>query len=354
VVERQFSIRFGGQEVSLAEGETVLGRSRNCAIRIDDESVSRAHAAIEVREGAASIRDLGSSNGSFVNGKPVSGQTPLQNGDVIARGSAMLSVVERGAPEAEKKTTMIPPESVPAETRMITVTPAPAPPRVTGPTARRAVADVTIRDVMAAAAAAAPEEFPMPEAESRRRPDRPTRAPADVTIRDDFRDIARQGPAASAGNPPAPVSRRLIGALIDFVAVFLISIICFLPAAVAIFTRQSLRERGGSDPVFWILLLFCAGVALAADCIYFLSGWCGKGASFGQRLAGLRVETERGELLKSGAALIRFVIVGLYLATAGVLSLSVLFDREGKGLADRLSRSRVVASPSPAAALTEA
>ena len=51
----------------LAEGSNLVGRERDCAVRIDSPSVSRHHARILVIQGEATVEDLGSKNGTYVN-----------------------------------------------------------------------------------------------------------------------------------------------------------------------------------------------------------------------------------------------------------------------------------------------
>jgi len=57
----------------LSEGSNVVGRDRDCAVRIDSPSVSRHHARILVTQGEATIEDLGSKNGTYVNEQPIKG-----------------------------------------------------------------------------------------------------------------------------------------------------------------------------------------------------------------------------------------------------------------------------------------
>jgi DNA-binding winged helix-turn-helix (wHTH) protein len=83
-------VSWGDREVALSDGENVLGREPTVAFWIDLNSVSRRHARIVVADGAATIEDLGSRNGTFVNGKRIEGPTKLANGDKIKIGSASL------------------------------------------------------------------------------------------------------------------------------------------------------------------------------------------------------------------------------------------------------------------------
>lgn len=58
----------------LSEGENTVGRASNCAISLDDKSVSRQHALMTVRSGRVTLKDLGSSNHTYLNGTQVGRQ----------------------------------------------------------------------------------------------------------------------------------------------------------------------------------------------------------------------------------------------------------------------------------------
>jgi DNA-binding winged helix-turn-helix (wHTH) protein len=81
---------WGDREIALAEGKNVLGRDPEAAVWIDMTSVSRRHASVVVSEGTASVEDLGSKNGTLVNGERITSPTPLVNGDRIKIGAASL------------------------------------------------------------------------------------------------------------------------------------------------------------------------------------------------------------------------------------------------------------------------
>lgn len=84
----------------LAEGMTSLGRHDDCIIRIKSSQVSRRHCEIHEADGNLTVRDLGSSNGTFVNGKRVLGQQALKVGDELTVGSVTLRVATLGQPVA--------------------------------------------------------------------------------------------------------------------------------------------------------------------------------------------------------------------------------------------------------------
>jgi DNA-binding winged helix-turn-helix (wHTH) protein len=75
----------------VAEGTTMIGRDLNCAIVVDARGVSRQHARIHLAAGTAELEDLGSKNGTLVNGVRVESLTPLSEGDKIQIGTVMLT-----------------------------------------------------------------------------------------------------------------------------------------------------------------------------------------------------------------------------------------------------------------------
>jgi len=83
------------QSFPLTDGEHVAGRDAECALVIDGTTVSRNHARITVAQGAATIEDLGSTNGTHVNGTRISTPTRLAPGDEFALGSEVLRVRQR-------------------------------------------------------------------------------------------------------------------------------------------------------------------------------------------------------------------------------------------------------------------
>lgn len=85
-----YSLFRGRDELRLMEGRNVIGRGDDADITLDSASVSRIHACIEVREGAASIEDLESKNGTFVRGVRIAESTPLSDGDDIRLGQVPL------------------------------------------------------------------------------------------------------------------------------------------------------------------------------------------------------------------------------------------------------------------------
>ncbi len=75
-----------GQRFVLDQPRAEIGRDSALPIQVDDESVSREHAVIEQRDGRCLLRDLGSTNGTFVNGQRCEAME-LQPGDRIGLGA---------------------------------------------------------------------------------------------------------------------------------------------------------------------------------------------------------------------------------------------------------------------------
>lgn len=74
-----------------------VGRLGDNDAQIDDGSVSSHHAEIELGEGSAVLRDLGSTNGTFVNGEQLTGEIPISAGDEIYFGSVRSVFMEPAA-----------------------------------------------------------------------------------------------------------------------------------------------------------------------------------------------------------------------------------------------------------------
>lgn len=77
-----------GRVVNLSEfQEFIIGRSHNCQLVAHDTSCSRRHAKLNIADDrSVSIEDLGSTNGSKVNGKTITSAHPLQDGDLVQLG----------------------------------------------------------------------------------------------------------------------------------------------------------------------------------------------------------------------------------------------------------------------------
>lgn len=81
---------WGDRNLSLRAGENVLGRDREAEVCLDAASVSRHHARVVVEGSRATLEDLGSKNGTRLNGERQSGARELHDGDAIRLGAVQL------------------------------------------------------------------------------------------------------------------------------------------------------------------------------------------------------------------------------------------------------------------------
>jgi pSer/pThr/pTyr-binding forkhead associated (FHA) protein len=77
---------IAGRTVDAAD--RTVGRE-GCDVLLADPEVSRRHARIVLTGAGAEVEDLGSTNGTFVNGRRITGRTALQPGDRIAFGNTV-------------------------------------------------------------------------------------------------------------------------------------------------------------------------------------------------------------------------------------------------------------------------
>jgi predicted component of type VI protein secretion system len=80
------------RKITLRSSEAVVGRRRGNQIRIPSADVSRNHARLSVQDGYVVVEDLGSFNGTFLNGERISGLRPVRPGDRIEIGPVVFLV----------------------------------------------------------------------------------------------------------------------------------------------------------------------------------------------------------------------------------------------------------------------
>jgi pSer/pThr/pTyr-binding forkhead associated (FHA) protein len=87
-------LKVNNQEHVFHKGRVIVGRSRDVDFRIENADVSRRHAAFYWSDGNIVVKDLGSTNGTMVNGYPVD-STIVQPGDVVLVGDCFITVESR-------------------------------------------------------------------------------------------------------------------------------------------------------------------------------------------------------------------------------------------------------------------
>jgi predicted component of type VI protein secretion system len=187
-----------GAERALESG-TTIGRE-GCDITLTDPDVSRRHAAIRIAAGEVTIEDLGSTNGTLVNGETITEPRTLRDGDEVRIGSAIWRL---RAPAAATRLSDVPSEMSPASqatTLRPAATPAPEPPTP-------AASEPATEEARPAASAPAPapsaprEAAPAPSASREAAPAPSERAPAPMSA---AATPAPAGGVSRRGDVPAP------------------------------------------------------------------------------------------------------------------------------------------------------
>jgi Protein of unknown function (DUF3662)/FHA domain len=83
-----------GSSVAIGAAPVVIGRMPECAVVLGDTNVSRRHAQVALDDGSVVVTDLGSTNGTFVNGRRVTRAT-VRPGDELTIGTSRLRVEVR-------------------------------------------------------------------------------------------------------------------------------------------------------------------------------------------------------------------------------------------------------------------
>lgn len=82
-----------GREVKIPTPKCLIGRSDECHLRPKSEAISRRHCVIFVKEGNLLVRDLGSKNGTYVNGERISEDVKIKSGDTVHFGPLGFEVL---------------------------------------------------------------------------------------------------------------------------------------------------------------------------------------------------------------------------------------------------------------------
>ncbi|VTS07380.1 GGDEF domain-containing protein [Tuwongella immobilis] len=90
-----------GARYTLSDKPLLMGRGEESDIRIPENSVSRKHALIEPSADGFTVKDLGSTNGTFVNDTPTNGPRSLHDGDYLRIGNCIYRYLAGGNVEAE-------------------------------------------------------------------------------------------------------------------------------------------------------------------------------------------------------------------------------------------------------------
>jgi len=195
-----------GVERPLEPG-TTIGRE-GCDITLPDPDVSRRHAAIQIMAGELSIEDLGSTNGTFVNGEQIMERRTLRGGDEVRIGSTVWRL---RAPAEATRLSDVPSEVSPAS-QATTLRPAAAP----EPPIEQAPPEPPTEEAPPAPAPVREEAPPAPPPSERAPAPMREEAPPPTAAPPSERAPAPISAASAAPAPPGPASRRGDVPLPDF------------------------------------------------------------------------------------------------------------------------------------------
>lgn len=180
----------------LLDDELLIGRHADGAGRLaDDDEISRSHARISLdRSGFCAIEDLGSTNGTFVNGLRIAGPQTLSVGDTIEVGGTTLVVRELPVPTSERALKAVHPQPTVAPRSASQETPSIA----RGPSGRPQ------RGLYSADRPAADRSTPAPGTEPGDADDEPTAAHASLSLTLHV-DFAGREAAVAIGEGAEPI-----------------------------------------------------------------------------------------------------------------------------------------------------
>ncbi len=108
--------RSASSAVKLQDGVTTAGRQDDCHLRIRSSQVSRKHCELFEKHGLLLVKDLTSSNGTFVNGKKIDGQRVMEPGDELSIGPITFRVEKIGQPAPARPAATPAPAKKPGDT----------------------------------------------------------------------------------------------------------------------------------------------------------------------------------------------------------------------------------------------
>ncbi len=100
---QRFAVDYRGRAIVLPSGSYTIGRSSACDIALDGSQASRRHARITVSDRSATIEDMGSTNGVYLNGTRITAPEQLRDGDRVVVGGEELGVSESTRPPGNRR-----------------------------------------------------------------------------------------------------------------------------------------------------------------------------------------------------------------------------------------------------------
>ncbi len=95
-----FQLQIDEQRHALEEGDNILGRADDCQVTLKSGSISRHHTAITISGDHATVRDLESKNGTFVQGRRVRDAVEIRDGNSLRAGSINMRFIRVAADQS--------------------------------------------------------------------------------------------------------------------------------------------------------------------------------------------------------------------------------------------------------------
>jgi predicted component of type VI protein secretion system len=104
-----------GPCLNFPDGDYLIGRGPECHVRHQSELISRRHCLLRVRGLSVHVRDLGSTNGTLLNGWPIAGERAMSQGEILQIGPLVLELLLESA-DCASPNVPTPAPGVPAST----------------------------------------------------------------------------------------------------------------------------------------------------------------------------------------------------------------------------------------------
>ena len=101
IVVTEYRLHYRGTLFPIRSGEVILGRSSYASIVVNNPLASREHAVVRSVGGRLEVADLGSKNGTYVNGKRIEGATRVDAGDVVKIGTDTIEIARMHAQDPQ-------------------------------------------------------------------------------------------------------------------------------------------------------------------------------------------------------------------------------------------------------------
>lgn len=313
--------------MEILDGEATLGRSRTATVCVEHDSVSRSHALLTLEQGDVRIRDLNSSNGTWIAGRRITGEVPLQDGSRFQLGAAVV-LLRILPPEGalSERTTRLETGGNPPPVAEVGSGPVPAaPPPPPPPSAAANLFSGIDREALQSVSEPIVHEEILPPEPGPQPAPVPQPSLADISLVMALPAGERGAPArprsadrwsepASTGErEPARLGPRFVATLVDAVILSAMNAVLLTPALLISYFQPALPSLPlEKDRAFLGILALCGILVFSADLLYTAGFWALRGRTPGKallRLAIVRSDTYPGDGIGWKPAILRCLVM---------------------------------------------